>query len=216
MTVFRVITVSREYGSGGGEIARRLADRLHWQLLDRCLIEKIAEAAQVEPSVATKYDERTDPWFNELLKGFWYGGLEGFAVPPRRDVFDASSQASLTQQLIRRAAEIGHCVIVGRGSQCVLQDRADTFRIAIYAPYAERIARIRRRRPELDRVEEALHSTDYQRIAYIRRNFGHDASDRHLYHLMISSTLGEEAVVSTILSAMHAAEEGAAVPHKVG
>lgn len=213
--MFRVITVSREYGSGGGEIARRLADRLHWKLLDRCLIKEIAEAAQVEPSVATKYDERTDPWFKELLKGFWYGGPEAFAPPPCRGVFDASTQASLTQHLIRRAAEIGHCVIVGRGSQCVLQDRADTFRILIYAPYVERIARIGRRHPELERVEEALDSTDYRRVAYIRRNFGHDATDRHLYHLMIASSLGEEAVVAVVLSAMHAAEEGAAVPHKV-
>ena len=66
--MFRVVTLAREYASGGGRIAQLVADRLEWKLLDRCLVEKIAQAASVESQVAEKYDERLDPWFNRLAQ----------------------------------------------------------------------------------------------------------------------------------------------------
>src|SRR5689334_20680798 len=69
--MFRVVTVAREYGSGGGSIARLLAERLNWKLLDRCLVERIAQAASVDPQVAEKYDECSDPWFNRLAQALW-------------------------------------------------------------------------------------------------------------------------------------------------
>lgn len=69
--MFRVVTVAREYGSGGGRIAQMLAGRLGWKLVDRCLVEKIAEAARIEPQVAEKFDERPDPWFDRLANLFW-------------------------------------------------------------------------------------------------------------------------------------------------
>ena len=66
--MFRVVTVAREYGSGGGRIAQSLADQLGWKLLDRCLVEKIAQTARVKPEVAEKVDERLDPWFYRLQR----------------------------------------------------------------------------------------------------------------------------------------------------
>jgi len=71
--MFRVVTVAREYGSGGGRIAQLLAGRLGWKLLDRCLVEKISQTASVEPQAAEKYDERLDPWFNRLADALWRG-----------------------------------------------------------------------------------------------------------------------------------------------
>ena len=59
--MFRVVTVAREYGSGGGRIAQLLAGRLGWKLLDRCLVEKIAETARIKPEIAERFDERPDP-----------------------------------------------------------------------------------------------------------------------------------------------------------
>ena len=52
--MFRVVTIAREYGSGGGRVAQLLAGRLGWKLLDRCLVEQIARSAAVEPQVAEK------------------------------------------------------------------------------------------------------------------------------------------------------------------
>ncbi len=141
--MFRVVTIAREYGSGGGRIAQLLAGRLGWKLLDRCLVEKIAETARIEPQVAEKFDERPDPWFDRLAEVFWQSpGLRGYIGGPVPGRFDADVAAHLTHRIIEEAAEIGDCVIVGRGSQCVLQQREDAFHVFIYAPRSERLARL--------------------------------------------------------------------------
>ena len=81
--MFRVVTVAREYGSGGGRIAQLLAGRLGWKLLDRCLVEKIAETARIEPQIAEKFDERPDPWLDRLAEAFWQSpGLRGYIGGP--------------------------------------------------------------------------------------------------------------------------------------
>ena len=201
--MFRVVTVAREYGSGGGRIAQLLADRLNWKLLDRCLVERIAQAARVEPQLAEQYDERPDPWINHLVRALWRGGSgRGPMVGPIPELFDASAMASLAQHMIEEAADIGRCVIVGRASQCILQQRSDAFHVFVYAPRAERLQRVRRRHGSLAEAEAALEARDQERAALIRRFFNQDWSNRHLYDLMISSKLGEETVLSTIMTAI--------------
>ena len=201
--MFRIVTVAREYGSGGGHIAQLLADRLDWKLLDRCLVEKIAQIARVEPQLAEQYDERPDPWVNRLVRALWQGGLmRGAMAGPIPELFDADTMASLSQRVIEEAADIGNCVIVGRASQCILQKRSDAFHVFIYAPRAERLRRVRSRHTSRAEAELALDSRDQERAALIRRYFNQDWANRHLYDLMISSKLGEEIVLSTILSAM--------------
>ena len=204
--MFRVVTVAREYGSGGGRIAQLLAGRLGWKLLDRCLVEKIAETARIEPEVAEKFDERLDPWFERLAEVFWQSpGLRGYIGGPVPGRFDADVAAHLTSRLIEEAAEIGDCVIVGRGSQCILQQRDDAFHIFIYAPKAERLERLLSRDALLSKAEaeKKMVAEDEARAAYVRDHYGENWQNRHLYHLMISSSLGEKEAVSIILSALH-------------
>ena len=204
--MFRVVTLAREYGSGGGRVAQMVAARLGWKLLDRCLVEKIAEAARIDPRVAEKFDERPDPWFDRLAEVFWQSpGLRGYMSGQVPNRFDGEVAAHMTQRIIEEAAEIGDCVIVGRGSQCILQRRADAFHVFVYAPRAERLARLLHRDPHLSRAEaeKKMISEDAARAAYIRDHFGEDWQNRHLYHLVISSSLGEKEVVSIILSALH-------------
>jgi cytidylate kinase len=201
--MFRIVTIAREYGSGGASIAQRLADRLGWKLLDRCLVEKIAQAARVEPGVAEVLDERPDPWFNRLTRAFWEGADLRAALPgPGLDVFDAHKVALLTQNLIAEAAAMGNCVIVGRASQCILQRRRDAFHVFIYAPRQEKLRRVRERHATLAEAEEALDLRDRERAAYVRRFYDQDWTNRHLYHLMLSSSQGEQVAVDTILTAM--------------
>ena len=211
--MFRVVTVAREYGSGGGRIAQSVAGRLGWKLLDRCLVEKIAETARIEPHVVEQFDERPDPWFDRLANLLWqYPGGRGYIAGPVPDRFDADVAADLTRRIIEEAAEIGDCVIVGRGSQCILQQRDDTFHVFIYAPRGERLNRLLRRDPRLSKVEaeKKLDAEDATRAAYVRAHFGDDWQNRHLYHLMMSSSLGEKEAVSIILSALHCTSVSAA------
>jgi len=209
--MFRVITVAREYGSGGGRVAQMLAGRLGWKLLDRALVDKIAETARVEPRVAEKFDERPDAWFDRLAEVFWQSpGLRGYIAGPPPGRFDGETVAHLTRRIIEEAAEIGDCVIVGRGSQCVLQQRKDAFHVFLYAPRSERLGRVLRRDPRLSRAEaeKRLDSEDQIRAAYVRVNYDEDWQNRHLYHLMISSSLGDREAASIVLSALGGTKVG--------
>jgi cytidylate kinase len=169
-------------------------------------VDKIAETARIEPQVAEKFDERLDPWFERLADVLWQApGLRGYMSGQVAGRFDSDVAAQLSHRIIEEAAEIGDCVIVGRGSQCILQRRADAFHVFVYAPRAERLARLLHRDPHLSRAEaeKKMISEDAARAAYIRDHFGEDWQNRHLYHLVISSSLGEKEVVSIILSALH-------------
>ena len=143
-------------------------------------------------------------WSDSPTRGRDYGegplrGPSSFAQP---DFFDAETMAALAQNMIEEAYQRGNCVIVGRGAQCVLRGRKNVFHVFIYAPWAERVARIQQRLPGQTDIEELIRSTDRQRADYIRTYFGCNWMDPHLYHLMICSGLGEDLVESTIIEAL--------------
>jgi cytidylate kinase len=198
--MYRVITISREYGSGGSELARVLGRRLGWRLVDDDLIVQIAEAERISQDEVRRNDECVDPWFHRVLKALWHGGFEGAATRADLDPLDADRVANLWNRLALETAALGECVIVGRGGQCLLKGRGDTFHVAVYAPMSERIKRIREREPDRRDPEAAAHERDAIRAAYIMRHFGHDWTNRHLYHLMICSSVGLENAAEAILS----------------
>lgn len=206
---YGALTVAREFGSGGAELARRLAARLGWKLLDNALVMQIAQRAQVDPELARSFDERVDSWVHRIArKGLWGGAFEAVAMPAEAAVFDAETMAALATRLIGEAYEQGQCVIVGRGAQCALRARPDVFHLFVYAPRAARIERLRTRAGAPEDVEAWMAETDRMRSEYVRRNFGCDWANPHLYHLMIDSSLGMEASEDAVLAAMQTPKEG--------
>jgi cytidylate kinase len=197
----RVITISRQYGSGGGEIARRLAVRLGWRLLDRPALEEVAARAQVSPAVAQQFDERVDPWFHRMVKALWQGGYEGAASTVENTAFDSETMARLWEKIILEAAAIGEAVVVGRGAQCVLSRQEEAFHVSIYAPRKLRVLNLAERLPKGTNLEALMAEKDQERAAYIRNYFNRDWTDRRLYHLMICSSVGFDTAVQTILTA---------------
>ena len=201
--MFRVLTIAREYGSGGGVIGRNISEQLGWKLLDKAFIENTARTARVDPQLARRLDERTDSWLERLGRQWpLQAALEGVVVLSHLEVFDAETMAALATNMIEEAYQRGNCVLVGRGAQCVLQNRKDAFHVFIYAPWEERVARIRLRLPGQTDIEELIRSTDRQRAHYVRTHFHCNWMDPHLYQLMISSQLGEGVVASTIIEAL--------------
>ncbi len=205
---FRVVTVAREYGSGGAAIATRLAERLGYKLLDRTLVERIAEMASVGHDVAGRFDEHVDPWTRRIGRALRLGGFEAVSVVDG-EVVDSDRVATLTALIVQEAAAAGRCVIVGRGAQCLLRGRPDAFHVFVYAPREDRARRLLERLGPGADVEFALDEVDRERGAYTRRYCGANRLDPHLYHLMVNAALGEEAAVSTILTAL---ETGAPRP----
>ncbi len=197
----RVLTVSREYASGGARLARQLAERLGWRLLDRDLIRRVAQAARVEPQVAEQLDERVDPWVHRLSKAaLWHGAFESVAAVSNEDFLDAARLAELARRMIEEAAALGDCVIVGRGAQCVLRGRPEVFRLFVYAPLPRRLEEARRR--GVADPQKTLAEADRARASYIREYYQQEWRDPHLYHLMIDSALGEAVALRAILTAL--------------
>jgi cytidylate kinase len=199
--LYRIVTVEREYGCGGGEIARLLADRLGWKLWDNALTEEIAKMAQVDPATVRSCDERVDSTFSRLSKIFWRGSYER-SMPLDR-TFDADDMVQLVQQVLQKASQEGKSVFVGRGAPFFLRERTDALHVFLYAPRAEKIRRLRETGRSTREAEESVDSIDRDRIYFVKHYFGADWPTRSLYHMMINTVMGDENVVSLILDTMH-------------
>ena len=201
--MFRMLTVSREFGSGGATVAQTVADRLAWKLIDKNLVEDIAQRAKVDPDWARTRDERLDSWLHRVSRrALWSGGPELAATVAPAEVFDAETMAALARNLIEDAYSKGDCVIVGRGAQCILQSRPDVFHVFIYAPMPDKIERVKQRVHDPGDIEDLIRTTDRRRAEFVKFHFGCDWSNPHLYDAMISSKLGEETVAAMIVEAM--------------
>lgn len=199
--MFNVITISREYGSGGATLADMLARSLGWKLVDESLVAEVAKRAKIDPETAARYDECVDPWFHRLVKGLWQGGYEGLATAVDSRTIDSEGMTKFAGEIIREAASLGQCVIVGRGAQCILRNRKNVFHVSIFGPHQQKIQRMRDRLAPGMNAERMMEETDRRRAAYINRFYGEDWKDRRLYHLVITSGLGLETVRDAILCA---------------
>jgi len=202
---YRALTIAREYGSGGAEIAGTVASRLGWKLVDKELLTEISSRANVPLADAAVLDERVDPWLYRIMRPLWEMSAAGISAITPVHPFDADTEAALAKQVIQEAYCLGNCVIVGRGAQCVLQSKPDVFHGFVYARWADRVHRARARVPHGADVNEFLHLMDDQRLEYVRRYYGENRLDPHLYDLMINSHNQSEAAARLILLAMDAA-----------
>ena len=204
--MFKVVTVAREYGSGGGIIARAVAEKLLWSLLDRALIGAVARTAQVDSGTAERYDEHRESWWHRFNRaGIWSAAIMAGITPSDARFFDAATMVAFARQVMLEAAARGGCVIVGRGAQCALQGREDVLHVFIGAPWAERVGRVRAGAQSSKAAEELIRVTDHERASYIRTYYGCDWKDPHLYHMMIGSQLGTEMASWMIVNAVRGA-----------
>jgi cytidylate kinase len=200
--MIRAITIAREYGAGGADVARLLADRLGWRLLDRDLLNEIARAANVAPAVAERFDERIDPWFHRLVKhALWRGGVDAPINVESFDLFDAEMMAVVGRKVIEEAARMGNCVVVGRGAQCILHGWPEVFHVFLYAPIEIRKKRVAERRGTRPNLEAVIREYDRLRAAGVRQYFEQEWCNPNLYDLMINTKPGYESAVETILCA---------------
>ena len=200
---YRVLTVSREFGSGGGRIAQSIANRLGWKLLDSKLIEEIACEAKVDAGVVRRFDEHVDGWLSRINRQAIRGAAMAAGVMLENErCFDEDTMADLTRRIIQRAYDAGDCVIVGRGAQSILQSKADVFHVFVYAPLRVKIHRLRTRLEPGANIEERIREVDAERAHYLKLHFGKEWTNPHLYDLMISSGDDEERTARIIEFAM--------------
>jgi cytidylate kinase len=140
--MIRIITVEREFGSGGGVIAASLAARLDWTLWNQLLTDEIARRMDCDSREVAAREERTDPRYFRLFKAFLRGSFEGSVNLPRLRLVDADCVRDMVQQILREVGDTGRAVIVGRGSAYYLANRDDVFHVFIYGSVGDKVKRL--------------------------------------------------------------------------
>ena len=195
IAAMHAITISREYGSGGGEIAARLARRLGWQLINHAVIEQTARELEVYETEVEKYDEEyvesTLSRIQNRIQHFvpttitYTGEPSVFASPP--PATETRAYQDTMSQIITAAAKTGHVVIVGRGGQVLLADKRDVLHIRVVAPLELRVAYVVRREGlDPDAARKRVQAKDRARTRYMKTQFHCEHEDPHLYDLVIN------------------------------
>ena len=195
-----IITIEREYGCGGGDIAKLVANSLGWNLWDQQLTEEISRLAHCPKAVVEAREEKNDPLYYRLFKSFMRGSYEGAINAPKLNLVDSETILRITRRVVEHAAEKGECVIVGRGSQQFLKNRPDTLRIFLYAPREDKVRRLRGRGKSEKEAEEFVDSVDRERADFIQKYFSAEWPDRVIYHAMLNTAIGDECTANMILS----------------
>ena len=186
-----IITIARQYGSGGREIGETVAKILGIPLFDKQLITDAASKGNLNEETIKNADESAA---NSLLYTLAMGSNVlgttmhfGYKMPINDKLF------ILQSKVIRDYADQGSCVIIGRCSDYVLKDREDVFRIFIYSDLEHRQARIRERHPEIksSQIIDIINKTDRRRSSYYNFYTGNKWGKYDNYDIAInSSTLG--------------------------
>ncbi len=194
-----VITVSRQYGSSGGRIARLVAQELGFRLLDRELVDSVAAQAHILPEVAHSLDERAYDWATGLVQSILFA-LRGQTVTPE-------SYRCLANQFIRRAAKEGDLVILGRAARFVLGAGPGTFHVHVVAPIEDRVAEISRREGiGHDEARRRIWEVDRSREEYVRAVSRRDWQDPVYYDLVLNThRLAPEDAALVVIEAARAA-----------
>ena len=201
----KIITISREFGSGGRELGKRLAEELGIHCYDHEIIELIAKEHG--------FDERYVANISEKCIEAAYPTTIGhrFAMPPVQIMDQGFQVAAAQQQIIENFAKQGDCVIVGRCGDYVLRDRKDVLRVFVYAPKEWRLAYGKENNmlqaKDEKGIKDEIDKTDRNRAAYYNYYTQNRWGDAHNYDLAINAALGHDACVNMILAAAEAKEK---------
>jgi cytidylate kinase len=206
--MFNIVTIAREYGSGGSDIGRQAAKMLGWELLDRQIIERVAAVNNVDRAWAAEADEQSCRWWEKVLSGFRYGGPALYLGGAWDMGVDRDLLQQFTVHVIEEAGKMGNCVIVGRSSQCVLRNEPRAMHVMVYAPLEEKLERMKQRHPHEHDLRRLLHSIDAERLRCAQDYFGCDLRERGLYHLCVNSTLGIDICAELIVHAIRLSAKG--------
>ena len=208
----RVITIEREYGSGGAEIAKGIANRLGWKLWDQLLTNEIARLMECDCRVVEEHEEKRDPVFHRFLMAFMRGSFEGSLNAPRLKMADTDCIREVAERVVKRAADEGNCVIVGRGSAYYLQNRRDAFHVFTYGSAHEKVRRLKAGGMSETKAVQLIESVDRDRAAFIKNYFNVEWPDRQRFDVMINSDMGEATAVEVLLNSIKILEKGETAP----
>lgn len=207
-----VVTISRQLGSIGDLVARRAAELLGYDLVDKNLIAEVAREANVPEAEVEKYDERSESAVKRFLHSLitpsqstpvppamlW--GLEfpyevsaalltdEAALTEEKYLLDQRDYLKFLQAAVRRLWKRGNVIVVGRGGQAILRDEAGVLHVRTVAPLETRVHVVMDRRGVSEKdARDLIQKSDRRRSAYLRDNYQVNWDDFPLYHFILNT-----------------------------
>jgi cytidylate kinase len=200
-----LITISRQYGAGGSEVAKRVAAALGWRVLDNELIEEVARRAGVPAEQVAEREERAPSFVERLARTLaastpelFPRPLPGGTLPKLRE----RDLVRLTESVVEEAAAKGRLVLVGRAAPAVLAQERDSLHLKLVAPKLFRIqAAATRLGIDVRKATEIVDDSDSTRARYHRQYYGRDWNDPVHYHMVLNTgALGLDGATGVIVA----------------
>jgi len=199
-----VITITRQYASGGSEIAQLVGRALRWAVIDNEFVDEVARRAGLPPDEVAQREERAPGLLERLARTLAVASPEMFiatAGVPRVEE-DETTILRMTERVIREAALEGRVVLVGRGAQALLAQRDDALHVYVVAskPWRARLA-IERLGVNPAEVGRVVDETDQQRDRYVKTSYGRARQDPLNYDMVLNTErLGFEGAAALVVA----------------
>ena len=183
-----IITISREYGAGGSELARQLGDLLGWPVLDRDIVQRVADRLRLDQQTVEQMDEHPPGVLDRIATMLLMPPVESPVLLDTSDIPSSDSVADAARRVILEMVESPPLIVVGHGGQSLLRARAGTLHIRLVAPIGERVKRIcAREECTPDDATARIRRIDADRRAYVRRYYQGDWDDPLLYDIQLNT-----------------------------
>lgn len=185
-----LITVTRQYASGGSEVARLAAEQLGWTVIDNEFVDEVARRAGLPPEQVAAHEERAPGLLERLARTLAVASPEMFVTTagvPRAD-HDEAAILRVTERIITEAAAEGRVVLVGRGAQAILAQRPEALHVYVVASRPWRCAlAVERLGVSPDSVEQVLDETDRHRDRYVKEHYRRVRGEPTYYDLVLNT-----------------------------
>lgn len=200
-----LITITRQYASGGSDIAQLAATELGWTVIDNEFVDEVARRAGLPPEDVARREERAPGLLERLARTLAVASPELFITGPSVPQVerDEATIVRVTERIILEAAGEGRVVLVGRGAQAVLARRPDALHVFVLASPAWR-RRLAEERLGVSAAEAArlIEETEQRRDQYVKRYYERRRDDPTRYDLLVNAErLGFEGAAALIVAA---------------
>jgi CMP/dCMP kinase len=199
-----VITISRMYGSGGSEVAERVAQALGWALFDNAMIDAVAERSGLTVAEVSAQDERVPSMVERVAAALSLASPEMMPPVPSGPMETTEERiVAVTRRVIEEAVQIGPAVFVGRGAQCLLAERSDALHVFCFAPRsALRAYAMEKFNIGMAEADRRIADMNKQREHYVKRHWNRNWLAHENYHLCVNTAwLGLDGAADLVLEA---------------
>ncbi len=199
------ITISRQYASGGSDIARLLAERLGWTLIDNEFVDRVAARVGLSPKEVEEREERVPTLIERLARALAISSPEVFVAtgePPDGALAKEEEIVRMTEAVITQTVREGNVILVGRGAQAYLGQREDTLHVYIVGSREHRIRAASARLGMTEKeASDCADRIDEGRKRYVKTHYNRRWDDPTNYHLVFNSDVFSYEQIADLIAA---------------